>query len=1526
MKTLFMTVFMALFTQLSQAQTTYELVTSSQTDWSGNYVLVGPWNPTTGYAFEGTIDDNTGDITPVTLDGNTISSIGSAAMLTIAQSNYNSSRYSIRINGGAYLADGTSGLTTETTETQYTAWSITYTNNGMQIYNPIWNGGPYYLYFLVYEIIASGNYGAFFVTDNGSGFTNTSDYNFTYILPILYKETSSGGGNDDCDISEDFESVTPLGSLSTSTGNLPSGWTGRVTGSGTTYYPTITSNTALGTEYLGFSSRYLYLTSPENSGSNNYGSYVILPRINDISSLKFSYQFEHTSSGGTFGTFVVGYATSQTITSTNDITVLQTVTSSSSIATFTLSNSSINTLNSNNGYLVLWYYGNTNTTYYYGIGIDDICIQIEGGGGIVEDCEDFESYSSSANTAISGGNTYGLPAGWSSAGNTGNYKPHLYKGNYSVDGVGIVMTSGTNNYGGNNSYLISNITLHEGDEVSFNTFRESASSGTMYYGYWSNSAFQSIGTATGVVYSNANASQGVTTFIVPAAAEGKPLAWRWYYGSSYWSAVIDNVCVTHYYTVTYNSNGGTGTMTDSNNPYGENSTVTVLPNSFTGPNYQTFNGWNTAADGSGTSYLPGATFNITANITLYAQWLETWTSAVHSKPSTYTEGTTVNITCANDLAWAISVVNGLNGHTAAPSTNFNVTTDINMDAHVWVPMGTASNPYTGTFNANGHHIEGLHSLLNTENMGMFGSINGTVENMILYASFTEGNPMNIGSVAATMVGGTISNVETGGTLTGTANAMAMGGLVGSKTGGTIHSSFSVNTITANNTTTQVGGLVGNNAGNLYNSYANATISGTGQIGGLVGKNNGTVENCYAVVGTQTFPAFAYENAESGTIQYCYADNANGYVTNTISGSSLQGHGTYSLPIGRKALGYMYGDNAVTLVSGTSTYVHGNTIDYNDNHLINWNGLLWSLNKWVKGHSGYTPWFRPTSNLINGDLPVLGFPSNNCLGTIDADGKYLAYGSTYNSANGLDNLLYIFNNNVGDAASSLFLYGNAIAVTNVPESQVKVFVNEDAVLIQADGSRDFINTTVGVTFDNSHKAATTWNQLIGTQTLSYDWHFLSSPLQNAPLGIVYTDEAEHHWWGPYGDNAQVESVSGSYLPDGIESATKPGGGSVGWDIYTFYEPQYHWINLKRNSASHFHFDEPHDNIVYTNETTFIPGKGYMMAVETDSYLSNTGTLTNKDFTVDLTADSPSPGDDEKGCNLIGNPYQAYLDLDQFFSKNGLSCAWVYIAESNNYVPYPAGASTNPVLPSRYLHPHQAFFVKVTGDKTVNLNKTMATAGQNDSYYRGQEHVNYPLVNLFAYNEKGQRDFVVVEFDRPDKGGASKMTARNNAPFSLTAQDGQEDYTILFTDKYTKRVPIRFVTTEDDTFTLKWETYHGTFGKLLLIDNITGTSCDMTVNDHYTFQGHVTDYANRFYLVVSTTDVDEFNEDNGHEFAYFNGSEWIVNGQGQLDLIDMTGRVIYSKYLPGEHNSVNFGNVAAGVYVLRFGNKVQKIVMR
>ena len=94
--------------------------------------------------------------------------------------------------------------------------------------------------------------------------------------------------------------------------------------------------------------------------------------------------------------------------------------------------------------------------------------------------------------------------------------------------------------------------------------------------------------------------------------------------------------------VTYNANGAdTGTVGTDATDYLPGATVTIVASS---PTLQktgaTFAGWNTASDGSGTSYPISGTFTIPGEVTLYAKWTVTLSYSVNTGTGTAPSSTT----------------------------------------------------------------------------------------------------------------------------------------------------------------------------------------------------------------------------------------------------------------------------------------------------------------------------------------------------------------------------------------------------------------------------------------------------------------------------------------------------------------------------------------------------------------------------------------------------------------------------------------------------------------------------------------------------------------------------------------------------------------------------------------------------------------------------------------------------------------------------------------------------------------------
>lgn len=179
-------------------------------------------------------------------------------------------------------------------------------------------------------------------------------------------------------------------------------------------------------------------------------------------------------------------------------------------------------------------------------------------------------------------------------------------------------------------------------------------------------------------------------------------------------------------------------------------------------------------------------------------------------------GQTIPITTVDELtalSTNIAMENGYVGQTIVLNNDLTITKP-------WRPIGTAAQPFQGTFHGNGHVISGLGAVSGTDGVGLFGYV------------------------------GTDATIQEVGIGTGHIKTMKndvcqyIGALVGHNAG-TVVRCWNMATIEVNGT--NVGGLVGQNEGKIEDCYnAGPILKANDLIGGLVGTNTGTIHRCYNI--------------------------------------------------------------------------------------------------------------------------------------------------------------------------------------------------------------------------------------------------------------------------------------------------------------------------------------------------------------------------------------------------------------------------------------------------------------------------------------------------------------------------------------------------------------------------------------------------------------------------------------------------------------------------------------------------------
>jgi hypothetical protein len=244
-------------------------------------------------------------------------------------------------------------------------------------------------------------------------------------------------------------------------------------------------------------------------------------------------------------------------------------------------------------------------------------------------------------------------------------------------------------------------------------------------------------------------------------------------------------------------------------------------------------------------------------------------------------------------------------------------------------------------------------------------------------------------------------------------------------------------------------------------------------------------------------------------------------------------------------------------------------------------------------------------------------------------------------------------------------------------------------------------------------------------------------------------------------------------------------------------------------------------------------------------------------------------------------------------------------------------------------HQGFFIQVNTSGLVTFKNTMRTNDATPNF-RGEKPA-FPLINFTVTDSKGNTDLAILEVNRDENDGAKKLRMGNSAGRIFFRYDN-EKLAIFFRDNAEGSQSLHFVAEENGNFTLSWDRANDNFSSLTLVDNITGVKTDMLTHDSYTFEGNTNDYTSRFKIVFGNANGEDEDEDTigSENFAFFNEGNLIVNGEGQLDVVDVLGRVLYSTELTDTQNTVSLPHNAKGVCVLRITNgdnvKVQKIVVR
>ena len=354
----------------------------------------------------------------------------------------------------------------------------------------------------------------------------------------------------------------------------------------------------------------------------------------------------------------------------------------------------------------------------------------------------------------------------------------------------------------------------------------------------------------------------------------------------------------------------------------------------------------------------------------------------------------------------------------------------------------------------------------------------------------------------------------------------------------------------------------------------------------------------------------------------------------------------------------------------------------------------------------------------------------------------------------------------------------------------------------------------------------------------------------------------------------------------------------YDLYKYDgEKEYEWVN--------------HKDVNFA-DNTYQHHIGYLASHETKTTLEFKGTLNYNDYYGGSYAFFEyTPYSEDKLMNnyyLLGNPYPFNIKWADCKNSQGIVNGFAYVKDDGNYEYATSGE----------IAVGDGFFVQAISGTGETDTYCYYVKGSGNT--RSTKESNNSL-NITATGNAG-KDNVVINFAGKSEG-FDKLQNFNDAIATVYVAEGGKNYGIYNCDADVQEVELSFNANKMGNYTISIEP-NGKFETVTLVDRFTGVETNMLVED-YNFTAMSSDNHNRFIVRFANG---QQTTDNSH-FVYQSGEELILNIQGEVQIVDVLGRVVYNGEAMNDINRINVSSFNSGAYMVKVMNgnevKVEKVVI-